>query len=165
MHIRKATYSDIGALMKIFGNARAIMRESGNRSQWNDGYPSESVVSDDISKGNCLVLCDNGSILGTMALIQGPDPTYSYIDGAWPDDAPYYVIHRIAATVPGRGIARKMLDWAFEHISRQGYCTIRIDTHRDNVIMKHILPKYGFTMCGTIYLEDGSPREAYIYGK
>lgn len=38
--IRKATYSDLDALMKVFENARAIMRASGNLNQWNDGlYP------------------------------------------------------------------------------------------------------------------------------
>lgn len=112
-------------------------------------------------------------IIGTMALIPGPDPTYSYIEGEWPGDEPYYVIHRIATAAPGRNVARVMLDWAFEHIRREGQVpgrcfastdpisTIRIDTHRDNCIMKHILTKYGFTMCGVIYLADGAPRDAY----
>jgi hypothetical protein len=27
--------------------------------------------------------------------------------------------------------------------------------------MKHILGKYGFSMCGVIWLEDGAPRDAY----
>lgn len=112
-------------------------------------------------------------IIGTMALIPGPDPTYSYIEGKWPGDEPYYVIHRIATAAPGRNLARVMFDWAFEHIRREGQVpdrcfastdpisTIRIDTHRDNCIMKHILTKYGFTMCGVIYLADGAPRDAY----
>ena len=41
--------------------------------------------------------------------------------------------------------------------------TIRIDTHHDNCIMKHILTKDGFTECGVIYLECGDPRDAYHY--
>ena len=94
-----------------------------------------------------------------MALIPGPDPTYSYIEGEWPGDEPYYVIHRIATATPGRDVARIMFDWAFEYIKPAS--TIRIDTHRDNCIMKHILTKYGFKMCGVIYLEDGAPRDAY----
>ena len=43
-----------------------------------------------------------------------------------------------------------------------GQATIRIDTHADNVIMHHLLRKYGFAMCGVIRLADGAPRTAYI---
>ena len=38
---------------------------------------------------------------------------------------------------------------------------LRIDTHRDNLIMQHILPAAGFQKCGMIYLTDGSLRIAY----
>ena len=161
MKIRQATYEDIDALMEIFAVAKQIMRASGNMHQWNDGYPSREVVMRDIDRGHCYVMCENESIIGTMALIPGPDPTYSYIEGEWPGDEPYYVIHRIATAAPGRNVAKRMYDWAFEHILENGCNVIRIDTHRDNCIMKHILTKYGFTMCGVIYLADGAPRDAY----
>lgn len=177
MKIRQATYEDLEALMEIFAAAKQIMRASGNMHQWNDGYPSKEVVMRDIDAGYCYVMCEATCqaerIIGTMALIPGPDPTYSYIEGEWPGDEPYYVIHRIATAAPGRDVAKRMFDWAFEHIRRVGpvagrssessepISTIRIDTHRDNCIMKHILTKYGFTMCGVIYLADGAPRDAY----
>lgn len=160
--IRKATYADIDTLMKVFENAKSIMRASGNSLQWNAGYPSERIVRNDIAGGNCYVVCENDSIIGTMTFIQGPDPTYSHIEGNWSNDKPYYVIHRIATAAPGRNLACTMLDWAFAHIAPLGYDTIRIDTHRDNCIMKHILKKNGFTECGVIYLEDGDPRDAYL---
>ena len=112
MHIRQATYCDIDRLMVIFDNAKAIMRNSGNMEQWNGSYPSVEVVRSDIDAGNCFVLCDSkvtgsdqhedGEIIGTMALIPGPDPTYGYIEGQWDNDEPYYVIHRIATYAPGR---------------------------------------------------------------
>ncbi|MBQ5456348.1 MAG: GNAT family N-acetyltransferase, partial [Prevotella sp.] len=38
---------------------------------------------------------------------------------------------------------------------------IRIDTHRQNVIMRNVLQKYGFRYCGIIYLLDGAERLAY----
>ena len=161
MTIRPATYSDIDILMEIFEGAKKIMRSSGNLHQWTDGYPSPEIVTDDIEKGHCFVLCDEETIVGTMALIPGPDPTYSYIEGNWLDDSPYYVIHRIATSAPGRNVARMMLDWAYCHIKENGCSAIRIDTHRDNCIMKHILTKYGFRLCGVIYLQDGAPRDAY----
>ena len=161
MKIRQATYEDIEALMEIFAAAKQIMRASGNMHQWNDSYPSREVVMRDIDRGHCYVMCENESIIGTMALIPGPDPTYSYIEGEWPGDEPYYVIHRIATAAPGRNVAKRMYDWAFEHILENGCNVIRIDTHRDNCIMKHILTKYGFKMCGVIYLADGAQRDAY----
>ena len=147
--------------MQIFQGAKAIMRASGNMHQWDNGYPSIEVVRNDISMGNCYVLCDGSEILGTMALIEGPDHTYSYIEGEWTNDEPYYVIHRIATYAPGRKTAVKMFDWAYGHIAEKGCRTIRIDTHKDNCIMKHILTGYGFNMCGVIYLADGAARDAY----
>ena len=161
MNIRKATYNDIPTLMHIFERAKAIMRASGNMHQWGSGYPSEEIVRNDITAGVCYVLCSDDGILATMAFIPGPDPTYSVIEGgAWLNDEPYHVIHRIAVAVPGNGCARRLLDWAFEHCS-----TLRIDTHHDNVIMHHILRSYGFECCGIIHLANGDPRDAYQRSK
>ena len=38
---------------------------------------------------------------------------------------------------------------------------IRIDTHRDNRIMRHNIEKHGFAYCGIIYLANGDERLAY----
>ena len=48
------------------------------------------------------------------------------------------------------------MDWCF---GRTG--NIRIDTHKDNAIMRHCLESYGFRYCGIIYLENGDERLAY----
>ena len=165
--VRKATYEDVPELMEVFGKAREIMRASGNMQQWSDGYPSEEIIRKDIEEGVCYVHCDRKlneetgkreeRIIATMAFIPGPDPTYAKIhNGQWIDESPYYVIHRIAAAEPGHNVAFMLLDWAFLQTGN-----IRIDTHKDNVIMQHILDKQGFTHCGTIYLANGDPREAY----
>ena len=155
--IRRATYDDVPVLMDVFRKARGIMRSSGNMNQWNDGYPSEEVVRKDIDNGHCVVLCEDGKVVATMAFIPGPDPTYAEIyDGGWLSDAPYHVIHRIAVAEPGHNAAKVLLDWGFGQAG-----SIRIDTHKDNVIMQHVLSKYGFTHCGMILLANGDPREAY----
>ena len=155
--IRRATYDDVPVLMDVFRKARGIMRSSGNMNQWNDGYPSEAVVRKDIDNGHCVVLCEEGEVVATMAFIPGPDPTYAEIyDGGWLSDAPYHVIHRIAVAEPGHNAAKALLDWGFRQTG-----SIRIDTHKDNVIMHHVLSKYGFTHCGVILLANGDPREAY----
>lgn len=157
MQIRTATYDDIPVLMEIFRKARGIMRASGNLHQWNDSYPSEEIVREDIGHGHCIVLCEAGEVTATMAFIPGPDPTYARIyGGGWLSDDPYHVIHRIAVAEPGHNAAEALLDWGFARTQ-----SIRIDTHEDNVIMHHVLSKYGFTRCGVILLANGDPREAY----
>lgn len=162
LEVRTATHQDIPELMEIFRKARGIMRSSGNLHQWNESYPSEEIIKNDIDSGNSIVLCCDGRIIATMAFIPGPDPTYARIyEGEWPNELPYHVIHRIAVNAPGQGVAVKLLDWAFCKIGK-GPAAIRIDTHKDNVIMQHILKKYGFTYCGIIHLANGDPRDAYI---
>lgn len=165
MEIRQATYEDIETLMRVFEGAKQIMRSCGNFHQWNEGYPSEDIIRKDIESGHCFVACEGNKILATMALIPGPDPTYSYIEGRWPNEDPYYVIHRIATAATGQNLAARMFDWAFDEICTKGIGVIRIDTHRDNCIMKHVLTKYGFQECGVIYLANGNPRDAYIVKK
>lgn len=178
MFIRKAIYNDIPRLMEIFRAARQIMRQSGNLNQWSDEYPSEEIIRADIDNGVNMVMCDKADsrIIATMAFIPGPDPTYAELFSeedlskiCWPYDGPYHVIHRIAVCEPGHGAAVKMLDWAFKRLCEDNpgseTVSIRIDTHKDNAIMHHILGSYGFTRCGIIYLANGAPRTAYLKQK
>jgi hypothetical protein len=51
---------------------------------------------------------------------------------------------------------KDLLDWCF---SKDG--NIRIDTHKDNTIMRHRLRNFGFTYCGIIHLKNGDERQAY----
>lgn len=163
MFIRKAVEEDLPSLMSLFDSAKGIMQASGNTRQWGDAYPSVDIVMRDITSGVCHVACDDttGEIIATMAFIPGPDPTYSKIyDGKWPECGDYYVIHRIAAKKTGGGVAVKLFDYAFSKSP-----VIRIDTHRDNCIMHHVLQKYGFVYCGVIHLANGDPRDAYSMRK
>ena len=48
------------------------------------------------------------------------------------------------------------------HFSTSQRCgNIRVDTHRDNKVMQHILTKQGFQRCGIIYVKNGTERIAY----
>lgn len=156
MTIRKANRSDIGGIMQIIEAARLFMRSYGNMTQWADGYPEESLMLSEIEAGHCLVVESGNRAVATFCLIVGNDPTYAEIDGAWLDDAPYAVIHRLASDQSVRGIAKACLDWSFSQCDN-----IRIDTHHDNIILQKLLKNYGFSYCGIIRLTNGDPRLAY----
>lgn len=158
MTIRTSQAKDLNAIMDIYSYARLCMREHGNPNQWVNGYPSAELILEEIADRNSYV-CENenGEILGTFCFIPGEDPTYFRIDdGKWLNDAPYYVIHRMATNGKQKGIADACLKWCFEHCNN-----IRVDTHHDNIVMQNILKKYGFCRCGIIYTHNGTPRIAY----
>ena len=156
--IRKSNKEDIPIMLELADNARMIMRQSGNLSQWDNDYPSAEVFLHDIQCGCSYLIENNGIGVGTFAFIPSPEPTYAKIyDGHWIDNtSPYYVIHRIASTPTIHGVMKAILDFCFSHTNN-----IRIDTHRDNTIMQHLLEKHGFSYCGIIYLTNGDERLAY----
>lgn len=157
MFIRKTELTDLDDVMKIYEDARKYMKENGNPNQWKDNYPGKELIIKDISEGKSYVCIDDGWIAGVFYFGMGPDPTYLNIyEGKWLNDEPYGVIHRIASAKRKKGVATYCLDWCFKKCPN-----IRIDTHRDNLIMQNFLNKNGFTRCGIIYIDDGSERLAY----
>ena len=156
--IRLATLDDMPRIMELIACGRQKMRVVGNVEQWTDGNPRQETIAQDIDDENSYIVEDNGVPVATFAFIEGPDATYEQIyQGEWIDLlGEYYVIHRIASAPNTCGILKFVLDYCFRRTTN-----IRIDTHRQNVIMRTALPRYGFKYCGIIYLADGAERLAY----
>ena len=165
MIIRTASIHDIPALDALFAEARMTIAALGI-DQWQNGYPSLAVIGEDVSLGRAYVIDVEGCVVGTFVLITDGEPTYDRIyDGAWRtgDGDDYVAIHRVAVSVKrrGSGISTAILDYAQEVARQEGRSSLRIDTHRGNVVMRRMLEKHGFVHCGSIYLENGDHRVAY----
>lgn len=176
MKIRKAAISDLPRMMELYQGARQFMKETGNPNQWKDTYPEEQVVRRGILEGKAyLALAESredvkegetavpGEVLGTFYFAREEDPTYKKIyDGSWLDEEPYGVVHRVAGARKAKGFAGACFGWAGNQCRN-----LKIDTHRENRVMQHVLEKNGFVRCGIIYLENGEERLAYqrIYEK
>jgi len=157
--IRRAELpADGERIMEVFSAAKGIMRASGNMNQWGDNYPSLDAVKADMEQDGAYVVVDDGMIVAYFAFLPSPEPTYTNIyEGRWIDDLqPYHVVHRIASMPDAHGIFQSIMDFCFSQDNN-----IRIDTHRDNLIMQHVILKLGFTYCGIIYLANGDERLAY----
>ena len=171
MIIRQASSNDIDALVSLFEEARATIATLGI-DQWQNGYPSRSVIQEDIAKERSFVVEIEGTIIGTFVIITDGEPTYDRIfDGAWltGESRAYFAIHRVAIALScrGQGIAPAIMAVAAEQASAAGCASLRIDTHRGNVVMRRMLEKNGYRYCGVIHLADGAERVAYekIIGK
>lgn len=160
MHIRKAISDDLSAIMSIYRIAQDFMIASGNPNQWGHSYPSEDLVKEDISNEVCYLICDDEDIHGVFALFDNIEPTYQYIeDGQWLNDEPYVTVHRIASDGKLHGIFKYAINYC-KSISDN----IRIDTHKNNLIMRKQIEKNDFQKCGIIYVRK-SPRIAYHWSK
>ena len=122
--IRRAAAADQPQLMAIYRTAQEYMLQTGNPTQWGRSYPSPELIRSDIAQGICRVLSDEAGIHGVFALLDTPEPTYSRIEGAWRNDAPYLTIHRLAGDGRTHGLFRCAADYC-KAISRN----VRADTH------------------------------------
>lgn len=154
--IRTAGQEDLPRIEEIFAYARAFMAQTGNPNQWGKTNPPTAQLKADIAEQKLFVVTDESGIHGVFFFSLGDDPTYAVIeDGTWASDKPYGTIHRIAGDGSG-GVFRAALRFCRARISH-----LRIDTHRDNKVMRHVVEKHGFQRRGVIHIADGSPRIAY----
>ncbi|RZJ71769.1 GNAT family N-acetyltransferase [Flavobacterium sp.] len=159
MQIRPAKPTEVNAVLEVIEQARQIMRESGNLTQWSNGYPSAEIILNDINSGTGFVCESENRLVGYFCFMKGenPDANYDVIEnGSWLNDKPYGVIHRLASARTVSGIAKAAFEFAFGQIPN-----IRVDTHHENVPMQNFLRKNGFDHCGVIYVSDGTPRDAF----
>lgn len=161
LQLRKADITEVPVIWEIIQDAIEQRRQEGS-SQWQDGYPNELSITNDINKGYGYVLTENGTILCYAAIIFDKEPAYEDIEGKWLTNGDYGVVHRVAVSklAKGKGIATKLFQ------SIEGLClehhiySIKVDTNFDNVPMLKILDKLGYTYCGEVHFREAA-RKAF----
>lgn len=161
-YIRQATSQDLPQIRAIIADAKSYLKKQGI-DQWQDGYPSDQDLVDDIKNEITYVLIVDGTIASTAALWQGIDISYLKIeDDSWINgiDARYTAIHRIALSGDFRGqhLSEKLISGLLTVSRTLGYHDVRIDTHPDNLGMQHVIKTNGFEYRGVIYMHDGSAK-------
>ena len=151
MEFRKATPADLAGIMDVVHQAQAFIAGKGI-DQWQDGYPSEALLAEDIRIGRAYVFDDGGSVASIAVLTAEPEPVYDAIEGAWHTGAPYLTIHRMALGDAHRhsGLAGEILKNAVDMARSMHLSAVRADTHRGNAAMRRFLEKSGFQPCGIV---------------
>lgn len=153
MEIRLAFPNEVDAIMQLIEEAKKCLAEAGS-TQWQNGYPNEEVIIDDIISGQAYVALDEGDLLAYAAVTKSPEEAYEAIyDGNWEGkEAEYLVFHRIAVAsdVQGQGVAQTFLEGLIEGFD---YVDFRSDTHAKNKTMQHIFEKLGFKQVGRVQVD------------
>ena len=81
MGYRAGEEKDLEGIMAVIHDAQRTMGEAG-LDQWQDGYPSEEIIRDDIRNGESRVWEEDGTILGTAMLSFRGEPNYDRISSS-----------------------------------------------------------------------------------
>ncbi|GKU25463.1 GNAT family N-acetyltransferase [Clostridium folliculivorans] len=163
MEFRRTVEADISSIMNIIKQAQAYFKDNGI-DQWQNGYPNEEVIKNDISNGHSYVLLNENKIVGTSAISFDGEKTYDEIyEGQWVSNDTFAVIHRIAVDneYKGLGLSSIIIKNVEELCLSRGVQSIKVDTHEENLSMQRLLKKNGFQYCGIVYLEDKNKRVAF----
>lgn len=164
MKFRKSEKKDVEIIMEIINEAKDYFKSNGI-DQWQNGYPNEEVILNDIKNDESYVLCDeNEKVIASCVISFRGEESYNVIEkGSWKSNLPYAVIHRVAVKnkLKGKGISSKLIKEAEKMCLEKKIKSIRIDTQEDNKSMQRLIIKNNFEYCGIIYISDGSERFAY----
>lgn len=165
MRLSLANKDDLTSIMQIIEDAQKILAHE-NIDQWQNGYPSQSIIENDIKNNECFVVKSiKNMTLATAMFSLRKEPTYKKIEGKWlsSDESSYGVVHRMAISKLQlrKGVAKFILNSCEEILREKNIKSMRIDTHEKNFPMQNLLKKLNYNYCGVIYLEDNSKRLAY----
>ena len=155
-NFRKATSKDIPKIWDIIQQAIVRRKNDGSR-QWQDGYPNETVILQDITKGVGYVLTDDNTIVGYAAILFNDEPAYKHLNGTWLTNEDFVVVHRVAISDDylGKGLAQKIFLFTEDLAIENNIFSIKVDTNFDNIPMLKILEKLGYTYCGEVTFRGG----------
>ena len=159
--LRKAYREELPLCLEILSSGREFQRQQGF-VQWDDAHPSQAAVEEDIRRGEGYALRVDGALAGSLCLSFEGDPAYEDIVGAWRYKGDYGVIHRmvIGEEFRGKGLTGTVFRLAAQIAAARGVQILRIDTHAENLRMRHVLEKHGFVYCGDV-IQNGGHRLAF----
>lgn len=158
---RKATIKEKDTIWNLLQQAIKRRKEDGS-NQWQDGYPNETIVENDIKNEFGYVLLDQEKIIGYSAVIINHEPEYEKIIGKWITNNDFVVVHRIviAQEYLGQGLSKIILKHIEDFALKNKINSIKVDTNFDNFAMMKVFDSLGYIYCGEVFFR-GSPRRAY----
>ena len=149
---RPAELSDLDNIMLTIRQSKNYLKKH-RVDQWQSGYPDDSMVIEDIERGEGHVMTYCGNYAGYFMLTEEPQEEYAALtDGKWRAEGRYCTLHRccVLAEYRGSGMADRLTAAAEALARARGASALRADTHRHNEPMKALLRRSGFVYRGNI---------------
>lgn len=152
---RKALIEDFKEISALYHAAVEKLIES-RIYQWDEIYPDDEVLLEDILHGEMYLLISEGSIASCVVLNEEQDRLY--LTGSWRfTEGRVAVIHRLCVH-PGfqsGGIGKKTVRLTEELAKENGYDIIRLDAFSQNNPAGNMYKNLGYTKAGEVSFRKG----------
>ena len=161
--IRRAKHTEIKEIIEMTTACGKKMSSEGI-NQWNEHYPNSLAFENDIKREEIYVFLIENTIIGCIVISSKKDSVYNNIQWLEEDGKNYY-IHRLAVSPnhQGKGIARRLMDFAESHILKLNGDSVRLDTFSQNLRNQKFYEVRGYTRLGNIYFPKQSEYPFYCY--
>lgn len=144
--IRLAINEEIQAISELAKIVRTDMWNNG-LEQWTGNYPAyENFYKDYLEKGLYVLLKDD-QIIGSVSIFVENEP--AYLEVSWEKERAL-VVHRIIVDPleQGKGFGKELIEYAISMAKKDGFESVKIDTHPDNLKMQKLLKSMNFSYRG-----------------
>lgn len=155
MVIRKGHTRDIDDIIHIIKAAVTDMDSKGIY-QWDEIYPDEKVIKNDIESKNLFVCIDDNAITGIVVLNEYQDKEYE--DLTWKyKSGKQLVVHRLCINPmhQGNGIAKHLLEYTESYAKEHKYKAIRLDAFIQNERACRLYERTGYEKVGIVTFRKG----------
>ena len=145
---RAAEKRDIQTILDMFVAAIHDMNLNGI-PQWDEIYPNQEVIEDDIRKKQMTVVMLGDDMVA--AYVINTESDVQYTNGKWSKpDTTYVVLHRLCVNpkFKHRGIARQVMLHMEEEERQQGIESIRLDAFTKNPFALKLYEELGYVTVG-----------------
>jgi len=153
MYIRLANIMDLSAVIDLMTRVIPVMKAEGN-DQWDDGYPNEQIIRNDINEHDLFVLIEDDQILGAVVINAVFPPEYSSVP--WKTSPNTYTFHRMMVDpdFQGKGIATAIFKFIEKRGRNMGLMSLRVDTNKNNKTMRSLFEKFNYTFAGIVHFRN-----------
>lgn len=152
---RIADSKDFGEISRIFKAAIDNMCSQGI-FQWDELYPDETLLRDDISSGQMYVLTEDKKIVSAVVINDEQLEEYKSVQWKYEYEK-IAVLHRLCVD-PGsqnKGYGRKTVLFADEEIKNMGYTAVRLDAFSENPFALKLYEGLGYERVGEVSFRKG----------
>ena len=156
--------AEVDVILQLTKACGKHMRDNGI-DQWDEDYPNRDIIEHDLKTETLFAYREHNTVLGIVVLNETQDEEYKEINWSTNDNNKNIVVHRLAVhpLMQGKGIGRKLMDFAEKWAKENHYDAIRLDTYSQNPRNQRFYIKRGYKDLGPVFLQYKKEHPYYCY--